>query len=588
MKSFLKKLFYWDAPAEGAVFGLVYAEKSGLVYLRMASYGDYNGRSWSMATPYDKTLNGGYSLNFLPSVVIGNLGLAASTTLRFSDMGMGMLPYYMSMSAGNPAVGSDTLYTGIRETEYSVTDYPVSNVEELVAGFNHFPDALKPYLLGSYANAEMAYREFVYSRYLTVDKETAAYMSEIIAAEGFDPADEAIISAVAKYIRNAAVYDLNYDPKLDGAPNVAIAFLRDYQRGVCVHYATAATLLFRTLGIPARYVTGFAQNLTAGEWTEIVSPGHAWVEVYVDGLGWIPVEVTGSAEDPDIPTPPVVDPDTPELLLIPAYRHKVYDGSYLYGGDELVLTPELEALLAKGYSYTVTIAGAQREIGRGESHVTDFTLYDPDRNDVTALFRTVKQTGCLQVTAPAVRILLYPYAKTMDGHSAEWGEGDYEVLSLPDGVTLHDFSLRLPVTEVGYYTLADINALSDGAVTYRLIRDGRDVTDEYEVVFALPEGMEETPTLTVSPRAIELTAASETRVDDGTPLTNATVYLSKGSLMEGHTLEAVAVGIQEGIGSSSNRVDMASVVIRDGSGQDVTRYYSIKTVNGQLTLVEKN
>ena len=576
-----------ETAAEDAVFGRVYAEQSGLVYLRMASYGDYNGKSWGMATPYDKTLNGGYSLNFLPSAVIGNLGLVPASTLRFSDMGMGMLPYYMRMSASNPSVESDTLYTGIRETEYSVTYYPVANAEELVTVFNSFPDALKPYLLGSYANAEKAYREFVYGQYLTVDKETAAYMNEIIAAEGFDPGDEAIISAVAKYIRNAAVYDLSYDPMLDSAPNVAIAFLRDYQRGVCVHYATAATLLYRTLGIPARYVTGFAQNLTAGEWVEIASPGHAWVEVYVDGLGWIPVEVTGSAEGPDVPTPPVVDPDTPELLLIPAYRHKVYDGSYLYGDDELVLTPELEALLAKGYSYTVTIAGAQREIGLGESHVAEFTLYDPYGNDVTARFRTVKQTGCLQVTAPAVRILLYPYAKTMDGYDARWGEGDYEVLSLPDGVTLHDFSLRLPVTEIGYYTLADINALSGDAATYRLIRGGQDVTDEYQVIFALPEGMEEIPTLTVSPRSIELTAASETREDDGTPLTNATVYLSKGSLMEGHTLEAVAVGVQEGIGSSSNRVDMASVVIRDGAGQDVTRYYAIKTVKGQLTLVEK-
>lgn len=58
-------------------------------------------------------------------------------------------------------------------------------------------------------------------------------------------------------IQNAATYSLDYDPEMDQAANVAIAFLDQYREGVCTHYASAATLLYRTLGIPARYVEGF-------------------------------------------------------------------------------------------------------------------------------------------------------------------------------------------------------------------------------------------------------------------------------------------------------------------------------------------
>lgn len=575
-----------NTPADQAVFGSVYAQRSGLVYLRMASFGGYTGQGWEAATPYGGTLDGGYSMNFLPSLVIERMGLASAYTLRFEDMGMGMLPYYNALGKG-PVVGSDTQYTDIPMADYTATYYPVSNAEVLVTAYNSLPDSMKPYLLGGYADEEKAYREFVHGQYLRIDGATDAYMQQIIFEQGFDPSDAGVITAVAKYIRNAAVYDEHYDPALDEADNVAISFLRDHKRGVCVHYATAATLLYRALGIPARYVTGFAMDLTAGEWTEIASPGHAWVEVYVDGLGWIPVEVTGSPESSDPPAPPVISPDATELLLIPAFRHKVYDGSYLYSDGELVLTPELEALLAKGYTYKAETAGAQREIGVGESRVTEFTLYDARGNDVTASFRLVKGTGRLQVTAEAVRILLYPCSKTADGAPIVWGTGDFEVLGLPDGVTLTSFCLELPETGVGYLTLADINALAGEYLSYRLMKGGVDVTADYGVVFVMPDGMEEIPVLTVLPRSIELTAASESRVDDGTPLSNSTVYLSKGSLMEGHVLEAYAVGEQNGVGSSDNLVDMSTLVIRDAHGNDVTRYYYIKTVMGRLTVVEK-
>lgn len=414
-------------------------------------------------------------------------------------------------------------------------------------------------------------------------------METVISEQGFDPADSAIVGQVAAYIRKAARYDLNYDPALDQADNVAIAFLRDYREGVCVHYATAATLLYRALGIPARYTTGFMLEVKGGAWNSIESPGHAWVEVYVDGLGWIQIEVTGSANDPNLPDPPDTPDDPPVtqkpvLELIPAFTHKVYDGTYLYAAQELTLTPSLEALLQLGYTYTVRVSGAIKEIGDGASAIGEFTIYDPTGKDVTDDFRIVKRSGLMRVTRPAVEVLLYPLTKSYDGCPALWSEGDYTVLALPDSVTL-TLTVTVPADKLGFVTLSELNQGLGLYAVYRLEKNGADVTADYDLVFTLPDGMEDTPVLTVTPRPIELTAASETRVDDGKPLTNGTVYLTKGTLAAGHTLTATATGTQTGAGSTANRV--GQVIILDADGKDVTALYSVTRLPGTLTVLER-
>ncbi len=576
-----------DEAQEETLFGHVFSDIDGVVYLRMISYGSFNGKGWSPAIPYAGALSGGYSLSLLPSVALKTLGIVPRQTLQFSGMRVPMLPYYTELSNTNPTVGSDTDYTSAPlGASYDVTYYPVSDPLMLLEAFQRAPAYLKPLLLGSHRTQEQAYRAFVHNQYLSLDEETRAFMNEIIAEQGFDPDSPSLIGDVAAYIRGSARYNLNYHPALDQADNVAIAFLRDYREGVCVHYATAATLLYRALGIPARYTTGFMLAVKGGEWNRIESPGHAWVEVYVDGLGWIQVEVTGSTDDPNAPDIPDTPPELqkPEPSLIPAFRHKVYDGSPLYAADELTLTPELEALLALGYTYTVRVSGSQKEVGDGFSVVSEFTLYDPTGKDVTDSFRYTKQSGLLRVTPAAVEVLLYPLTKTYDGRPAVWGEGDYTVLSLPDGATL-TLTVTIPADSLGYITLNRLNRNVTAYVTYQVIQNGLDVTDRYPVVFTLPEGMEDTPVLTVKARSLELTAASETRVDDGNPLTNPTVYITKGTLAPGHTLTATAEGSQSGVGASDNTV--GAVIIRDQNGKDVTDRYTIRRVKGTLTLLEE-
>lgn len=80
-------------------------------------------------------------------------------------------------------------------------------------------------------------------------------------------------------------------------------FLFNSKKGYCQHYASAAVVMYRMFGIPARYATGYVafpddfqsdgQNYSAIVTDEAA---HAWVEIFLDDYGWTPVEVTPSGE----------------------------------------------------------------------------------------------------------------------------------------------------------------------------------------------------------------------------------------------------------------------------------------------------
>ena len=74
-------------------------------------------------------------------------------------------------------------------------------------------------------------------------------------------------------------------------------FLFDLKQGYCTYYASAMTVLVRSLGIPARYVEGYVlpSRPKLGSIYEVTNENaHAWVEVYFEGFGWVPFEPTSS------------------------------------------------------------------------------------------------------------------------------------------------------------------------------------------------------------------------------------------------------------------------------------------------------
>jgi protein-glutamine gamma-glutamyltransferase len=90
-------------------------------------------------------------------------------------------------------------------------------------------------------------------------------------------------AAIEKYLRENYTYSLSTSKPPGGVSPVEY-FLFDSKKGYCEHYATAMVLMLRSLGIPARIVTGFygGELNTYGEYIIVrQSDAHSWVEALI-------------------------------------------------------------------------------------------------------------------------------------------------------------------------------------------------------------------------------------------------------------------------------------------------------------------
>lgn len=81
---------------------------------------------------------------------------------------------------------------------------------------------------------------------------------------------------------------MRFDPgEGDAARSASLAFAEGH--GVCQDFAHIFCAAARTLGVPARYVSGhlFQRDGSGGQ-----EASHAWAEAHVAGLGWVGFDVT--------------------------------------------------------------------------------------------------------------------------------------------------------------------------------------------------------------------------------------------------------------------------------------------------------
>lgn len=153
-----------------------------------------------------------------------------------------------------------------------------------------------------FLKVEGHYNQFAYKYYTSISKSDETMMQTHL---GNNKEVQSYAEAIKK-VQKFLMENLRYEEHVKQVPN-GVNFiqytLENTKRGYSPHYATIATIAFKYLGIPARYVEGYiiSTDLVKEKeaYTEIDVTGeqaHAWPEIYIDQLGWVPVEVTSGYE----------------------------------------------------------------------------------------------------------------------------------------------------------------------------------------------------------------------------------------------------------------------------------------------------
>lgn len=151
-------------------------------------------------------------------------------------------------------------------------------------------------------------------------------------------------------------------------------------------------------------------------------------------------------------------------------------------------------------------------------------------------------------------------------------DGSFDVSGLPEG---HEHAFNVTMTAES--TLTNVGSTSNVIATVDGVTvSSTQATPVGNYLVTIASG-----TLEVTAKSLTVTADSDTKVYDTTPLTKDS-YTST-ALAEGDAFESVTItGSQTVVGESGNVASAA--VIRNGNGDDVTDCYAITYVSGTLTV----
>ncbi|MBQ9151567.1 MAG: transglutaminase domain-containing protein, partial [Clostridia bacterium] len=542
----------------------VTAEDSVRHFLKLKSFGDYTGQGWLSAEDYPLLYLSTYSPSYLGGSVIWATGEASRHMTVVSPMGTVGIPYYISPETSGAGIQvGDNRMTGNGKTPYDVYYFPYADVTALDAQSFKHRDALLAY------SAQL--EEYVRENYTYLDDETRAYMDAIVEEQGWDPKDlrladkvAAYADKVAAYVKGAADYREDYDKALNTEDNVVAAFLFEYGEGSSRHFAAAATLLFRAMGIPARYTVGYIADTVAGETVAVKgTDAYAWVEIYREGFGWVAMDVTPAGDY------------RPTVTLRPVTVRQKHNGTTLHASNVLTGFEEYEK---QGYTYEAVVSGSLSVLGSAQSVIRSVELFDSQGNNVTDDFRIQLEKGVIFVYEAALTFGTDDYSKVYDGKPLTLTEEEVRLLE----ADTHNGKLPANLQYV-VVPLVEPRDVGTGVLAF----DVKIMYKKYDAQDTLTDQTEDYyirriyGRYTISPAEITLKAVDAQKTYDGTPLTAQGIEVAGGMLADGdYIAEYTVEGSRTRVGRSDNVI--TGVVIRNADGEDVTHNYAIETVVGTL------
>ena len=370
-----------------------YAFSNRIYYFKMYSYGKYDGKGFVKA---EGTEDYEPWCEYLMGNAILESGKGYRDIVRVTDLCINHMVYPYFMTGDMTKSEDSKLFT--YETYFDWASNTIAKSAD---------------------PRELEYREYVYSTYMDVPNHVRTTLEELGKEADLKRGEPNLVDDIAEYIKKAAYY--SFDFEFPSNEDMVIYFLTKGKVGICQHYAAAATLMYRTYGIPARFVVGYAEQGEPGRWTTMTTNcGHAWVEVYIDGSGWIPVEVTGDPkyEEDDSDGDNLEfdwnqdEEENPTITVVYDRYRKVYDGKK---GEPLTLQGHLyEGKLRYGDKLTtkpieVTDEEVLERVGDNEFEIPGdwIKITDSAGRDVTDQYSIFYYGARYVIEARPLSIIVY-------------------------------------------------------------------------------------------------------------------------------------------------------------------------------------
>lgn len=305
----LKNLGSWRK-SDAAALSLK-ADQYGKLYLRGVIRENYTGTAWEELPAEERADSEALFYWLHKNDFYGNemIGLASDLTeeetgeqtIEITNLGACRehlyLPYALHDRSTLSADVIGDAEVKKKEQSYQISYLPGS-VPQWYSVLQKLADGQKEDKEQEYLRCEDAYRKYVYDKDLQITDTAAAALGRLLP-----PSEGRLkLSEIKDRIYQCLEENLAYDESavtLNGNNDFLAYTLEQKKKGYSVHYATAAVLMLRYYGVPARYVEGYylrpeeASQAVPGE--ELVldeTHAHAWAEYYLDGIGWIPFETT--------------------------------------------------------------------------------------------------------------------------------------------------------------------------------------------------------------------------------------------------------------------------------------------------------
>jgi transglutaminase-like putative cysteine protease len=136
--------------------------------------------------------------------------------------------------------------------------------------------------------------QFVFgSQRVTASRELADY-----ARDAF-PVDRPLLEAILDLMRKIH-RDFQFDTKATEVTTPVQAFFQK-RRGVCQDFAHLQIACIRSLGLPARYISGYLRTLPPPGRPRLVGAdaSHAWCSAWCPGAGWVDFDPTNNCVPED-------------------------------------------------------------------------------------------------------------------------------------------------------------------------------------------------------------------------------------------------------------------------------------------------